>query len=79
MPTPLTPPPLEVVLQGLHECEIRCGIRNEPPAGGIPAWIDFGSRTEKATFTGPSLVTGRCGRQPIASRRGCMRRRCAFS
>jgi hypothetical protein len=40
MPTPLTPPALEVVLQGLHESEIRCGIHNEPPAGGITAWID---------------------------------------
>jgi hypothetical protein len=48
----LTPPSLEVVLQGLHESEIRCGIRNEPPAGGITAWIDYGSRTEKATFYG---------------------------
>ena len=52
MPTALTRPALEVVLQGLHESEIRCGIRNEPPAGGITAWIDFGSRTEKATFYG---------------------------
>ena len=52
MPTLLTPPSLEVVLQGLHESEIRCGIQNEPPAGGITAWIDFGSRTEKATFYG---------------------------
>ena len=52
MPTPLTPPTLERVLQGLHESEIRCGIQNEPPAGGITAWIDFGSRTEKATFYG---------------------------
>ena len=52
MPTLLTPPFLEVVLQGLHESEIRCGIQNEPPAGGITAWIDFGSRTEKATFYG---------------------------
>jgi hypothetical protein len=52
MPTALTPPALEVVLQGLHEFEIRCGIQNEPPAGGITAWIDFGSRTEKATFYG---------------------------
>jgi hypothetical protein len=43
---------LEVVLQGLHESEIRCGIQNEPPAGGITAWIDYGSRTEKATFYG---------------------------
>jgi hypothetical protein len=45
-------PALEVVLQGLHESEIHCGIRNEPPAGGITAWIDFGGRTEKATFYG---------------------------
>jgi hypothetical protein len=52
MPTLLTPPALEVVLQGLHESEIRCGIKTEPPAGGITAWIDFGSRTEKATFYG---------------------------
>jgi hypothetical protein len=51
MPTP-TPPTLERVLQGLHDSEIRCGIQNEPPAGGITAWIDFGSRTEKATFYG---------------------------
>ena len=43
----LTPPPLESVLQGLHDSEIRCGIQNEPPAGGITAWIDYGSRTEK--------------------------------
>jgi hypothetical protein len=34
---------LEVVLQGLHESEIRCGIQNDP---------EFGSRTEKATFYG---------------------------
>jgi hypothetical protein len=52
MPAPLTPPPLECVLQGLHDSEIRCGIQNEPPAGGITAWIDFGSWTEKATFSG---------------------------
>src|ERR1700716_799806 len=52
MPTLLTQPALEVVLQGLHESEIRCGIKNEPPAGGITAWIDYGSRTEKATFYG---------------------------
>jgi hypothetical protein len=52
MPTPLTPPTLERILQGLHDSEIRCGIRNEPPAGGITAWIDYGDRTEKATFYG---------------------------
>ena len=46
------PAPLEVVLQGLHDSEIRCGIQNEPPAGGITAWIDYGDRTEKATFYG---------------------------
>jgi hypothetical protein len=43
---------LEVVLQGLHDSKIRCGIQNESPAGGITAWIDFGSQTEKATFYG---------------------------
>src|SRR5260370_30132497 len=52
MPTLLIPPSLEVVLKGLHESEIRRGIQNEPPAGGITAWIDFGNRTEKATFYG---------------------------
>jgi hypothetical protein len=52
MPTPLTAPALEVVLQDLHDSKIRCGIQNEPPAGGITAWIDYGSRTEKATFYG---------------------------
>jgi hypothetical protein len=46
VPTPLTPP------VGLHESEIRCDIRNEAPAGGLTAWIDYGSRTEKATFYG---------------------------
>jgi hypothetical protein len=50
MPTQLTPPTLEVVLQGLHESEIRCGIQNEPPAGGITAWIDFGSQTEEGNI-----------------------------
>jgi hypothetical protein len=30
-------------------------------------------------FTGPSLVIGRSGRRPIASRRGCTRRHYAFS
>jgi hypothetical protein len=49
-PTLLTPPTLELVLQGLHDSEIRGGIQNEPPAGGITAWIDYGSQTEKATF-----------------------------
>jgi hypothetical protein len=58
MSTLLIPPALEVVLQGLHESEIRCGIQNEPPAGGITAWIDYGSRTEKATFYG-TIVGGR--------------------
>jgi hypothetical protein len=43
---------LEVVLQGVHESEIRCGIQNEPLTGGITAWIDYGSRTEKATCYG---------------------------
>jgi hypothetical protein len=55
MPIPLIPPALEIVLQGLHESEIRCGIPNEPPAGGITTWIDFGSRTEKATFYGTTV------------------------
>jgi hypothetical protein len=52
MPIPLTPPTLERILQGLHDSEIRCGIQNDPPAGGITVWIDYGSRTEKATFYG---------------------------
>jgi hypothetical protein len=66
MPTPLTPPTLERVLQGLHESEIRCGIQNEPPAGGITAWIDYGSRTEKATFYG--TVVGNRQIWPAADR-----------
>jgi hypothetical protein len=43
---------LERILQQLHDSEIRCGIQAEPPAGGITAWIDYGDRTEKATFFG---------------------------
>ena len=52
MPILLTPPELEIVRQGLYDSDIRCGLQNDPPAGGITAWIDFGSRTEKATFYG---------------------------
>jgi hypothetical protein len=48
---------LERILQQLHDSEIRCGIQAEPPAGGITAWIDYGDRTEKATFFG-SIVGG---------------------
>jgi hypothetical protein len=48
---------LERVLQRLHDSEIRCGIQTEPPASGITAWIDYGDRTEKATFFG-SIVSG---------------------
>jgi hypothetical protein len=77
MPTPLTPPPLEVVLQGLHDSEIRCGIQNEPPAGGITAWIDYGDRTEKATFYGTVVGDRQVCRLRIVSRRGCTRPRCA--
>jgi hypothetical protein len=29
-----------------------CSSLNEPPAGGITAWIDDGSHTEKSTFYG---------------------------
>src|SRR3981081_3968506 len=50
-------PTLECVLQALHESEIRCGIQNEPPAGGITAWMDCRERTERATFLG-SIVGG---------------------
>jgi hypothetical protein len=46
MPTLLIPPPLEVVLQGLHDSEIRCGIygtivggQQVWPAAGIAAWM----------------------------------------
>ena len=52
MPSPLTPPTLELVLQGLHDSEIRCGIQNDPPAGGITAWLDTGRWTERETFYG---------------------------
>jgi hypothetical protein len=79
MPTSLTSPALEVVLQGLHESEIRCGIKNEPPAGGITAWIDFGSRTEKATFYG--TIVGDSQVWPSADLIGAWlhETRCAFS
>ena len=55
---------LEVLLQGLYDSEIRCGIQNEPPAGGITAWIDYGSRTEKATFYGTIVGDRQVGRRP---------------
>ena len=50
-----------------------CGIQNEPPAGGITAWIDYGSRTEKATFYG--TIVGDQQVWPAANRMlpGCMR------
>ena len=75
----MTPPALEVVLQDLHDFEIRCGIQNETPAGGITASIGYGSRTEKAIFYGTSSAIGRSGLRQIASRRGCTRPRCASS
>src|SRR5260370_16992745 len=53
MSTLLIPPSLEVVLKGLHESEIRCGIQTDPPAGGITAWIDYGGPTAKRTSHGP--------------------------
>ena len=68
MPTPLTPPALEVVLRGLHKSEIRCGIHNEPPAGGITAWIGFGSQIEKAIFY--STIVGDRQVWPAADRIG---------
>ena len=79
MPTWLTPPALKAVLKGLHDSEIRCGIKNEPPAGGITAWIDYGSRTEKATFYG--TIVGDQQVWPAADRlaAGFKRPRCAFS
>jgi hypothetical protein len=52
VPTLLTPPALETVLKGLHDSEIRYGIQNDPPAGGITAWIDTGRWTERETFYG---------------------------
>ena len=84
MSTLLIPPALEVVLQGLHESEIRCGIQNEPPAGGITAWIDYGSRTEKATFYGTSIrlnrpyrggSSRRCWKSPTRKAKSGTRRR----
>src|ERR1700722_2571406 len=79
LPVLLTAPTLEVVLKGLHDSEIRYAIQNEPPVGGITAWIDFGNRTEKATFYGTIVGISTSGQQPIASRRGCTRPRCASS
>jgi hypothetical protein len=66
MPTLLSPPALERVLQGLHESEIRCGIQNGPPAGGITAWIDYGSRIEMATSFGTIVGDRQVG--PAADR-----------
>jgi hypothetical protein len=64
----MTPPALEVVLQDLHDSEIRCGIQNEPPAGGITASIGYGSRTEKATLYG--TIVGEAGLASGRSHRG---------
>jgi hypothetical protein len=80
MPTLLTPPPLEALLKGLHDSEICCGIQNEPPAGGITAWIDYGSRREKATFYG--TIVGDQQVWPAADRISAWMHetaRCAFS
>jgi hypothetical protein len=52
MPIPLTPTTLETVLKGLHDSDIRCGLQNDPPAGGITAWIDTGRWIERETFYG---------------------------
>jgi hypothetical protein len=52
MPTLLTPPALEVILQGLHEIQDPMRDTERAASGRITAWIDFGSRTEKATFFG---------------------------
>jgi DNA ligase D-like protein (predicted ligase) len=79
MPTLLTPPALEVVLQGLHESEIRCGIKNEPPVVASLPGSTSAAELRRRLFTGPSLVIGRSGPQPIASRRRCTRPHCAFS
>jgi hypothetical protein len=69
LPTLLTPPTLERVLKGLHDSEIRCGVQNEPPAGGITAWIDFGSRTEKAAPGALPAATRRAACHPPELRR----------
>ena len=63
---------------GPAQSEIRCGIQNEPPAGGITAWIDYGSRTQKATFYGTIVGDKEVWPAP-PSRRRCMGRRCVFS
>jgi hypothetical protein len=53
---PLTPPTLELILQGLYDSEIRCGIQNDhQPAAFTTVWIEDRSRTEKATFYGTIL------------------------
>ncbi len=73
MPTPLTPLPLERVLQQLHDSEINAGVQTFYDAG-MRVWIG-----DERRFTAPSLVIGRFGRQPIAWQRGCMRPRCVSS
>src|SRR5216684_124255 len=80
MPTLLAPPTLERVLQGLHESEIRCGIQNEPrPLAASLHGSTTAAGPRRPHSTEPSLVIGRSGRWPIASRRGCMKWHCAFS
>ena len=73
MSTPLTPPPLEVVLQGLHESEIRCGIQNEPPAGGIRAGtftVNSGAGALRNAGSRASLVGWRTLRRTRRGARG---------
>jgi hypothetical protein len=57
MPTLLTPPSLEVVLQASTNPKSAAAFRTNRH-GGISVWIDFGSRTEKATFYGTIVGDG---------------------
>jgi len=79
MPTLLTPPTLEVVMQGLDESEIRCGIQNDPPAGGITDGSTSGARPRRRHSTGPSLVIGRSGLPPIVGGGEATKRPCRLS
>src|SRR3981189_2072794 len=65
MPTLLTPPALEVVLQGLHESEIRCGIKKRAPGG----WYHCLDRLRQSNREGNLLRDHRWGSAGLAGSR----------
>src|ERR1700682_2746139 len=75
--TLLTPQTLESVLQGLHDSGAAYRTSRQQ-AASLPG-STLGAVPRRRHSTAPSLVIGRSGRRPIASRRGCTRRHYAFS